>query len=889
MKEKHPIVKAIANFIFFVGRCMLSLRYKVKIEGLDQINPKGPVLFLPNHQAVVDPMVLVSYLYPHKNIVPVITATYYDLPVLKRFFKNWGAVRVSDLDRGSRNINVLNEITKQVSKAFDCKRSIVIYPSGQITGQGFEKILNKKGAWEIVKNVPDDVQIIGVRISGFWGSMWSKAWIGESPDFVKTLLKGLFYVIANILFFLPRRKVKVELSDITQSAKANALLGKNEFNETLEKFYNVYGEEKVSYIKHYFYSPTIARKLPKEIKGSVKYVKNKAKVVDVHKFSSEIITGVNEIIVNVLNLDHKQIISSANLVNDLGADSLAIVEIVKSIEDSFKVHGNVEITRLRIVYDLYLLANGNLSSDETLPDCSFASTNPYRDFIKINTVAPISQLFVNRFKSNSSLAFSYDSMLGEINRKDFLLRVFVIAELIKKKNKSKYVGIMLPALQSTSMLIMATYIAGKIPVMLNWTVGKSIMNYCLKEVDVDCIFTASTFVSRINSLLPEEVLNKIVNLDIEVVKAGFWLKLTGLLKSKFAKAYVKSGDVDATAVILFTSGSENNPKAVPLTHRNILASLRGTLKLVFFERNNILIASLPPFHSFGFAVLSVLPMVTGTRIVYSPDPTDGKSIAAIVKHTRSSLLVTAPGFLNILMNNAKEEDLRSLRYVVSGAESISDLTLDMLQRKIPGAILAEGYGITECSPILSLNPLEKRKKGSVGKIIQGVSCVIADVDSNEVLPVGMEGLICVKGESIFNGYLNKAIEDPFIKIQGDMFYNTGDIGRLDEEGYLYITGRLKRFIKIAGEMISLPMIENLLLNRYGSEDEKVLAVEGNDKVSPSRIVLFTTKELDIKDVNVYLKECKAPPVAKITSVELVDEIPLLGTGKVDYKVLKKRI
>jgi len=272
MKEKHPVVKALAQLIFFIGRRMLSLRYKVRLSKPQHIDPNKPVLFLPNHQAVVDPMILVSFLYPIKNVVPVVTSSYYDLPVLKQFFKNWGAVRVSDLEKGSRNLNVLKDITDSAIEAFKSGKSLVIYPAGQIAGQGFEKILNKKGAFEIVKGLPDDVQIVGVRISGLWGSMWSKAWTGNSPDFIKNVLKGFYYALVNVLFFMPKRIVNIHFEDLSVVLREKSVEDKQRFNELLENYYNQKGEENATFIKHYFYGPTLKRELPKNIKGSVKHV-----------------------------------------------------------------------------------------------------------------------------------------------------------------------------------------------------------------------------------------------------------------------------------------------------------------------------------------------------------------------------------------------------------------------------------------------------------------------------------------------------------------------------------------------------------------------------------------------------------------------------------------
>ncbi|TLX72581.1 hypothetical protein E9993_17240 [Labilibacter sediminis] len=889
MKDKHPIIKAIAQLIFLLGRMMLSLRYKVTLSRIDHIDKNRPVLFLPNHQAVVDPMLLVSYLYPHKNIVPVITSTYYDLPILYKFFKNWGAVRVSDLEAGSRNTNVLNDITNATTKAFEYKRSIVIYPAGQIAGQGFERILNKKGAHEIVKNIPDDVQIVGVRISGLWGSTWSKAWTGQSPNFVKRVFKSFFYSLANLIFFMPRRHVHMHFEDLTETLKLSSTRDKHVFNNHLEQFYNAQGEESPVFLKHYFYSPKLKRKLPDVIKGSVVHVKSAKVQNKLKKYPLAITKGVNKIVAQQLQININEIKEESDLIIDLGADSLSMVEIISAVEKQFNVETINDVSELKVVHDIYMLANGDLQYQQALPPCSFKTSAPFKDYIKINSLENIPTQIIQRFTSNPNLAFSYDAMLGETTRKNFLLKACVVAEIIKQKTDNERIGIMLPALQSTTLLITATYLAGKIPVMLNWTVGQKILDHCITEANIDKILTAGSFVEKVKDQLPGSITEKLVLLEKEVPNAGIKTKLTGAIKSKFPKWLINTQNISDTAVILFTSGSENLPKAVPLTHSNIIHDLKGTLELINLERNQILLASLPPFHSFGFTILSILPLLTGVRTAYYPDPTDGKGIVRTLKHTSSSILVSAPSFLKIILGNAIPEDLVSLKLVVSGAEAMPPEIKSFLGSLAPQATLIEGYGITECAPVLSLNPLQLQKERSVGKIIKGVDCKIISLETSNILPPNNEGMICFKGPNVFNGYLNDQIQSPFIDIDGSSYYKTGDLGYLDTDGYLFITGRLKRFVKIAGEMISLPFLEEVLSFKFGDDEEKVLAIEGNDKVNPVQIVLFTSKPISIKEANEHLRLSNAPPIAKITKVELVEAIPMLGTGKIDYKLLKEMV
>jgi 1-acyl-sn-glycerol-3-phosphate acyltransferase len=254
MKKNHPVVISILSTFAEIVKAVVSLRYNVTIKGAEALKDSSPVLILPNHPALVDPIIVLSYIYRDTQAIPVISSTFYDIPLLKSFFKGLGAVRVSDLVGGSRNTNVLNEITRSVLKGFSRGNSVVLYPSGQLPSQGYEKIFNKKSAQKIVSKIPDTVTVIGVRTTGLWGSMWSKAKTGKTPNFLIQFLKSMAYLLANFLFFLPRREVTIEIEDLTVAAKEHAHLGRKPFNLFLEEFYNVHGEEEACFISHFFFA-----------------------------------------------------------------------------------------------------------------------------------------------------------------------------------------------------------------------------------------------------------------------------------------------------------------------------------------------------------------------------------------------------------------------------------------------------------------------------------------------------------------------------------------------------------------------------------------------------------------------------------------------------------
>ncbi len=515
----------------------------------------------------------------------------------------------------------------------------------------------------------------------------------------------------------------------------------------------------------------------------------------------------------------------------------------------------------------------------------------YPDYIVMpNPEKNILEHFIDVFTTHKDEYFAWDNVSGTSTRGDFMLKVAVVSQLIKSKTKKEHVGIMLPALQSTTLLIIASYMAGKIPVMLNWTVGHKVLIHCAEISDIDIVISAGSFYDKIKEQIPDQISSKLLFLDKEVKNISIAMKLKGLAMAKFPKLFI-STKLDKTAVILFTSGSETLPKAVPLTHKNIVSDLYGGLNIIDIRVQSIFLSFLPPFHSFGFSVLSILPLITGVKVAYTPNPTNLGEVVEAIRHNKANNIMVTPTLLKMIMAKSKDEDLQSVELVISGAESLHPDIKKQFEKMTEGhkALIIEGYGITECSPIVSLNPFDAQKLNAVGKAIKGLEVLVVGIDDNKPLPIGEEGMFMVRGDSVFSGYLDKEIESPFVEINGLSYYKTGDLGKIDEDGYLFITGRLKRFIKIGGEMISLPFIENIILNKYGKEGVVNIAVEGTDKGKEAKVVLFTTQNIDRKEVNAYLRENGVAPIARIREIEVVDHIPLLGSGKINYRELKTKI
>lgn len=231
-----------------------SLRYSVQIKGHEILDDKRVKVFLPNHQALIEPIILQSYIIRRNEIVPAVSAKYFENPFFRYMMKIVNSVPVSDLDIGVRDIDVLKKVKSALLNQILNGKNVLLYPSGQLATQGYEKLFNKQGAYNIISELPEDIMIVGVRISGFWGSMWSKAQTGKTPDFLWSLIKGTLIILSNLIFFTPRRKVCFEFVDITDLSKEKCKLERKIFNAFLESFYNNNGIEKLTRVKYFFYS-----------------------------------------------------------------------------------------------------------------------------------------------------------------------------------------------------------------------------------------------------------------------------------------------------------------------------------------------------------------------------------------------------------------------------------------------------------------------------------------------------------------------------------------------------------------------------------------------------------------------------------------------------------
>ena len=285
-----------------------------------------------------------------------------------------------------------------------------------------------------------------------------------------------------------------------------------------------------------------------------------------------------------------------------------------------------------------------------------------------------------------------------------------------------------------------------------------------------------------------------------------------------------------------------------------------------------------------------MSLVLGLRVVHHADPTDSSGLVRTIAAYRPTLLFSTPTFLGYMLARATPQDFASLRIIVTGAEKCPEAVRATCAKVAPQAEILEGYGITECSPVVSSNVPGRSKAGTVGPPLDGVDVLVVDPETYQPVADGETGLLLVTGDSIFSGYLNHSGLQPFVEHDGQRWFNTGDLAALDEDGYIIFRGRLKRFLKAGGEMISLPALEEPLARRFPpNEAGPQVAVEGIETPAGRRIVLFTTIDISTREANAILSESGFRGVMRIDQAQRIDRIPVLGSGKTDYKVLRQLV
>lgn len=451
----------------------------------------------------------------------------------------------------------------------------------------------------------------------------------------------------------------------------------------------------------------------------------------------------------------------------------------------------------------------------------------------------------------------------------------------------KFIGVLLP----NSIGVMVTFIAlqmlGKVPAMLNFSAGENnILNAC-KIATVKTVLTSRVFIEKgkfehIVTALEKE--HKIIYLEDIRPEVMFFDKISALFKAVFIKhtldARIKNTDADSPAVVLFTSGSEGVPKGVVLSHSNILANINQSCAVLDLTPSDILFNAMPVFHCFGLTVGMLLPLTRGINVFLYPSPVHYRVVPEMVYDSNATILIGTDTFFNGYARYAHPYDFNSVRLAVAGAEKLKESTRRLYADKFCVSIM-QGYGVTEASPVISFNTLIEHKEGSVGKAFPAIECKIEPVSGLE-----KGGRLLIKAPNVMLGYMK--IDNVGVIQPQDEWYDTGDIVEIDDDGFITIVGRAKRFAKIAGEMVSLAIAEELAFKLYPDCAHATIAVA--DERKGENIILCSEYEnLSREDLLKLAQDNGLPEISLPKKIIYIQEIPRLGSGKINYPELTEII
>jgi acyl-[acyl-carrier-protein]-phospholipid O-acyltransferase/long-chain-fatty-acid--[acyl-carrier-protein] ligase len=443
-------------------------------------------------------------------------------------------------------------------------------------------------------------------------------------------------------------------------------------------------------------------------------------------------------------------------------------------------------------------------------------------------------------------------------------------------------------------------------VNLNFTASAESLRAGIASAGIRSVITSTRFLAKLEGrgLDPAALFEGVALHPMEDIRAGIgkgealaMLVAAALLPAGVLMAlFGRRADPDATAAILFSSGSEGTPKGIELTHRNIMANVRQVADVLNTESEDLVLANLPLFHAFGLTVTTFMPLLEGIPMVCHPDPTDAAGTAKVIARHRATLLCSTSTFLRLYTRNQRIHPLmlESLRLVVAGAERLSPDVREAFALKFQRPIY-EGYGATETTPVASVNLPDRldtddwqvqagNRPGTVGMPLPGTSFRIVDPDTLEALAPGEDGLILIGGVQVMKGYLNDPAKTAaaIVELDGTRWYRTGDKGHQDADGFLTIVDRYSRFAKLGGEMVSLSQVEEQARRVLAEPGIDLIAVNLADAKKGERIVLLVAADIDPDGLRKALIDSGMSPLTIPAEIRRVDVVPKLGSGKADF-------
>lgn len=886
------------SFIGFLARGLFSLRYRVRTKGCFealQAKLENGILFLPNHSAHMDPPLIFFYFWPKYRMRPLVIEYIYRMGPLKFLMKLTKAISIPNFDTSVNQYKVYKaeQSLHEVKDGLKRGENFILYPAGRLKHTGRETIAGASGAHAIIKECPN-VHVLLIRTTGLWGSTFSRAFEGKGLSLGQSFKHGIKALFKNFIFFLPRRDVLIECELDPSDLPRNGT--RVEFNQYLEGWYNRYPDgkggtldsEPLKLVSYSFWKNEVP-----EIKETLVKAKEKT---DLANISDEIKNKISKEISRILDNPSLTLNPDQTLAADLGMDSLNIAGLIAYLSQNYQVD-DVRPEDLVTVANVWEVAAGASQHPRQIQKTAAYSwpeeiNRPVPELPKGRTIP---EAFLYASKRMKKFVACGDDLSGVLGYKKVRQAVLVLAAHFQKM-KSDKIGVLLPASAGAYICIFAIQMAGKTPVMLNWTLGPRYLDEMISLASIDVVLSSWRFLEKVQHVDFGKLIEKLQLLEDVRQNLSLSCKLKGALSAYLPNSLILklygAGSLheDDPCVVLFTSGTESSPKGVPLSHANILKNLHSAMGCITCKDSDVLYGILPPFHSFGFSVAGMFPFVSGMKCAFYPDPTDSFALADGISRWKVTIFCGAPSFIKGLFSAAKPEQLASVRLFVSGAEKAAPELYERVSQLKNGSQLIEGYGLTECSPIVSLVRPGDEPKG-VGKPIPGVEIRTIHPETEELLRPGAEGEILVFGPNVFHGYLGNP-RNAFLEIEGKKWYRTGDIGYLDQDGNIILSGRLKRFAKLGGEMISLAAVESAVISelirqgRISSDGHSIAICAEEKEPGKSDLVLFSTIPLEREELNRMILAMGFSRLIKIAAVQTIQEIPLMGTGKTDYRRLQ---
>lgn len=536
-------------------------------------------------------------------------------------------------------------------------------------------------------------------------------------------------------------------------------------------------------------------------------------------------------------------------------------------------------TKVSLRYPFKFEEDETISYDKNKQQLNLQLINLFRTMRFNQTVKSNVNLFNELLETSKSLgekAVIIEDPNTSMTYKDLLLAIYVFQNKLKPILKDQsIIGTFLPTAVGNVLTLFSLFKLGKTPALLNSSMSESSIIECIETANIKTILTSRTFI-KLGGL--ESTLQRIQEcckvFFLEDIKSD--ISTSDKLKGVSEYTLSKKAEHGKNELILFTSGSENKPKGVILTHNNIYSNIHQALSVVDITSKDKILNAMPMFHSFGLTVGSILPLLTGTYVYLYPSPLHHKAIPEVAYQKEATVIFGTSTFFSMYGRNADPYDFRTMRLAVAGAEKLNSEVYQLWLDKF-GVRICEGYGVTETAPILALNTPLTYKKGTVGQLLPGMDYRLEKVEGIEE-----GGNLFVKGPNVMKGYL---IHDKgYVPL--DEWHNCGDVVTVDDEGYISIISRLKRFAKIGGEMVSLNLVEDLATQFFGTRVIASVAIP--DKRKGEKITLFTTSaDFNLKEFKKFIKTNKQSNLLIPKELVLLEQIPLLGSGKTDYVTLQK--